>query len=41
MNNQKEQPMEELRLVKPGIEYAEEIIAYKKEFLNTTDRLNS
>ena len=32
--------MEELSLVKPGIEYAEEIIAYKKEFLNTADRMN-
>lgn len=32
--------MEHLFLVKPGIEYAEEIIAYKKEFLNTEDRLN-
>jgi predicted acetyltransferase len=32
--------MEDVRLIKPGVEYAEEIMAYKREFLNTGDRMN-
>jgi len=32
--------MESLILIKPSMEYAEEIMAYKKEFLDTEDRMN-
>jgi predicted acetyltransferase len=32
--------MEETILIKPSMDYAEEIAAYKKEFLGTSDRIN-
>jgi len=32
--------MEKLTLIKPSMEYAEEVMAYKKEFLDTEDRMN-
>ena len=32
--------MEDLELIKPRIEYADEIMAYKREFIGTQDRMN-